>query len=173
MTFFTLQAWSVPPCVRPISAVHMTAGHNALRGSESSWSQTFCFYLARILDARIEKIAERKQIVGLTINEIRVKDGWADLITRRKRKLSAARLRNAGLRLPRGPHVSSRGTRSQFDPPGVHSARAACRPFSTNSSVETGKSAGSAQPNRSQDSRGPPTSWSLGRSPPSQEPSRR
>ena len=30
-------------------------------------------------------------------------------------------------------------------------------PFSTNSSVETGKSAGSAQPNRSQDSRGPPT----------------
>ncbi len=36
--------------------------------------------------------------------------------------------------------------------------RAACQPFSTNSSVETGKSAGSAQPNRSQDSRGPPTS---------------
>jgi len=33
--------------------------------------------LARILDARIEKIAARKQIVGLTINEIRVKDGWA------------------------------------------------------------------------------------------------
>ena len=31
-------------------------------------------------------------------------------------------------------------------------------PFSTNSSVETGKSAGSAQPNRSPDSRGPPTS---------------
>jgi hypothetical protein len=67
-------------------------------------------------------------------------------------------LHAAGLRLPRGPHVSSRGTRSQFDPPGVHSARAACRPFSTNSSVETGKSARSAQPNRSQDSRGPPTS---------------
>jgi hypothetical protein len=65
---------------------------------------------------------------------------------------------NAGLRLPRGPHVSSRGPWSQFDPPDVHSARAACRPFSTNSSVETGKSAGSAQPNRSQDSRGPPTS---------------
>jgi hypothetical protein len=31
-------------------------------------------------------------------------------------------------------------------------------PFSTNSSVETGKSAGSAQPNHSQDSKGPPTS---------------
>ena len=28
-----LQDWSVRPCVRPVSAVHMTAGHNALRGS--------------------------------------------------------------------------------------------------------------------------------------------
>jgi hypothetical protein len=28
---FTSQAWSVQPCVRPLSAVHMTAGHNALR----------------------------------------------------------------------------------------------------------------------------------------------
>jgi hypothetical protein len=32
-TFFTQQTWSVQPCVRPLSAVHMTAGHNALRGS--------------------------------------------------------------------------------------------------------------------------------------------
>jgi hypothetical protein len=30
---FTLRRWSVPPCVRPFDAVHMTAGHNALRGS--------------------------------------------------------------------------------------------------------------------------------------------
>src|SRR6516162_5347868 len=29
----TSQARSVQPCVRPLSAVHMTAGHNALRGS--------------------------------------------------------------------------------------------------------------------------------------------
>src|SRR5437016_14352276 len=29
----TSQAWSVQPCVRPVCAVHMTAGHNALRGS--------------------------------------------------------------------------------------------------------------------------------------------
>jgi hypothetical protein len=27
----TLQAWSVQPCVRPLGAVHMTAGHNARR----------------------------------------------------------------------------------------------------------------------------------------------
>src|SRR5436189_298559 len=32
-TFFTLQHWSVRPCVRPLGAVHMTACHNALRGS--------------------------------------------------------------------------------------------------------------------------------------------
>jgi hypothetical protein len=32
-TFFTHAGWSVQPCVRPFSAVHMTAGHNALRGS--------------------------------------------------------------------------------------------------------------------------------------------
>jgi len=29
----TSQAWSVQPCVRPVCAVHMSAGHNALRGS--------------------------------------------------------------------------------------------------------------------------------------------
>jgi hypothetical protein len=37
---FTSQAWSVLPCVRPVGAVHMTAGHNALRGigsSSESW----------------------------------------------------------------------------------------------------------------------------------------
>src|SRR5215831_14528325 len=28
-----LQHWSEQPCVRPVCAVHMTAGHNALRGS--------------------------------------------------------------------------------------------------------------------------------------------
>ena len=29
----TSRCWSVPPCVRPVAAVHMTAGHNALLGS--------------------------------------------------------------------------------------------------------------------------------------------
>src|SRR5262249_12705227 len=31
--FFTFAGWSVQPCVRPIGAIHMTAGHNAFRGS--------------------------------------------------------------------------------------------------------------------------------------------
>jgi hypothetical protein len=33
-SFFTLQGWSVQPCVRPVSAVHMTAGHNTRTGRE-------------------------------------------------------------------------------------------------------------------------------------------
>src|SRR5262249_9125392 len=32
-TFFTPAGSSVQPCVRPFGAVHMTAGHNALRRS--------------------------------------------------------------------------------------------------------------------------------------------
>ena len=49
--FFTvLQRWSVQPCVRPFDAVHMTAGHNALRGSgpdqqpafDNAWGQLGC-----------------------------------------------------------------------------------------------------------------------------------
>jgi hypothetical protein len=32
-TFSRMQHWSARPCVRTFSAVHMTAGHNALRGS--------------------------------------------------------------------------------------------------------------------------------------------
>ena len=28
-----MQHWSVRPCARPVFAAHMTAGHNALRGS--------------------------------------------------------------------------------------------------------------------------------------------
>src|SRR5450631_2243013 len=34
-----LQDWSVQPCVRPFNAVHMTAGHNALRGSGPALSE--------------------------------------------------------------------------------------------------------------------------------------
>jgi hypothetical protein len=38
---FTSQAWSVLPCVRPLGAVHMTAGHNALRGSGPGQKHAF------------------------------------------------------------------------------------------------------------------------------------
>src|SRR5262245_58723370 len=40
---FTLQAWSVQQCVRRISAVHTTAGHNALRGSGPGQEQEHAF----------------------------------------------------------------------------------------------------------------------------------
>ena len=44
------QHWSVQPCVRPVDAVHMTAGHNALRGSgpdrkpafDNAWGKLGC-----------------------------------------------------------------------------------------------------------------------------------
>jgi len=36
-----LQHWSVQPCVRPFDAVHMTAGHNALRGSGPDQTPAF------------------------------------------------------------------------------------------------------------------------------------
>jgi hypothetical protein len=36
-----LQHWSVRPCVRPLGAVDMTAGHNALRGSGPGQKHAF------------------------------------------------------------------------------------------------------------------------------------
>ena len=36
-----LQDWSVQPCVRPFDAVHVTAGHNALRGSGPDQTPAF------------------------------------------------------------------------------------------------------------------------------------
>ena len=38
---FTLRRWSERPCVRPVCAVLMTAGHNALRGSGPGQKHAF------------------------------------------------------------------------------------------------------------------------------------
>src|SRR6202158_2781737 len=55
---FTSQAWSVQPCVRPVGAVHMTAGHNALRGSGPGQNPAFDNALARVgcPDRRIDRL---------------------------------------------------------------------------------------------------------------------
>ncbi len=45
---FTSQAWSVLPFVRPIDVVHMTAGHNALRGSGPGQNRAFDDAMAQI-----------------------------------------------------------------------------------------------------------------------------
>src|SRR4051794_17890023 len=45
---FTSQAWSVLPCVRPVDAVHMTAGHNALRGSGPGQQHAFDDAMAQV-----------------------------------------------------------------------------------------------------------------------------
>jgi hypothetical protein len=55
---FTMQAWSVQPCVRPLDAVHMTAGHNALRGSGPGQKPAFDNALAHVgcPDRRIDRL---------------------------------------------------------------------------------------------------------------------
>jgi hypothetical protein len=57
-TFFTSQAWSVLPCVRPLGAVHMTAGHNALRGSGPGQQPAFDDAMAQVgcPDRRIDRL---------------------------------------------------------------------------------------------------------------------
>ena len=53
-----LQYWSVQPCVRPVSAVRMTAGHNALRRSGPDQKPTFDDALAHVgcPDRRIDRL---------------------------------------------------------------------------------------------------------------------
>src|SRR5258706_2025361 len=53
-----LQHWSVQPCVRPFNAVHMTAGHNALRGSGPGQNPAFDYALALVgcPDRRIDRL---------------------------------------------------------------------------------------------------------------------
>ena len=50
--------WSVQPCVRPLSAVHLTAGHNALRGSGPDQKRAFDNALAQVgcPDRRIDRL---------------------------------------------------------------------------------------------------------------------
>ena len=55
---FTSRRWSVQPCVRPVSAVRMTAGHNALRGSGPGQQPAFNDALAHVgcPDRRIDRL---------------------------------------------------------------------------------------------------------------------
>src|SRR5664279_4822886 len=53
-----LQPWSVQPCVRPVSAAHVAAGHNALRGSGPGQKHAFDNALAQVgcPDRRIDRL---------------------------------------------------------------------------------------------------------------------
>src|SRR5665213_3635014 len=46
--FSRLQHWSVQPCVRPLSAAHEAAGHNALRGSGPGQKHAFKNAMAHV-----------------------------------------------------------------------------------------------------------------------------
>jgi hypothetical protein len=53
-----VQQWSEQPCVRPVSAVPMTAGHNALRGSGPGQLRAFDNAVAEVgcPDRRIDRL---------------------------------------------------------------------------------------------------------------------
>jgi hypothetical protein len=53
-----VQQWSEQPCVRPVSAVHVTAGHNALRGSGPGRLRAFDNAAAKVgcPDHRIDRL---------------------------------------------------------------------------------------------------------------------
>src|SRR5450759_4331198 len=53
-----LQHWSVQPCVRPLSAAHVAAGHNALRGSGPGHKHAFDNAMAQVgcPDRRIDRL---------------------------------------------------------------------------------------------------------------------
>jgi hypothetical protein len=53
-----LQHWSVQPCVRPLSAAHEAAGHNALRGSGPGQKHAFADAMAQVgcPDRRIDRL---------------------------------------------------------------------------------------------------------------------
>jgi hypothetical protein len=55
---FTSHRWSVQPCVRPVCAVQMTAGHNALRGSGPGQKPAFDDAMAHVgcPDRRIDRL---------------------------------------------------------------------------------------------------------------------
>jgi len=57
-TFCTSQVWSEQPCVRPVNAARMTAGHNALRGSGPGQKPALDSAVAHVgcPDLRIDRI---------------------------------------------------------------------------------------------------------------------
>ena len=74
--FFTvLQHWSVQPCVRPFDAVHMTAGHNALRGSGPDQHLAFKNALAHVgcPDRRIDRLCVTRSASARTRTAINLR----------------------------------------------------------------------------------------------------
>ena len=59
---FTLQQWSEQPCVRPVCAVPMTAGHNALRGSGPGQNLALGLHIGRRHQSH--RMSQRLQLPG-------------------------------------------------------------------------------------------------------------
>jgi hypothetical protein len=74
-----VQQWSEQPCVRPVSAVHVTAGHNALRGSGPGQFHAFDHAVAQVgcPDRRIDRLCITCCLPFPTVHI--TPDAWRDL----------------------------------------------------------------------------------------------
>ena len=92
-----LQDWSVQPCVRPSNAVHMTAGHNALRGSGPDQTPAFDDASTQVgcPDRRIDRLC----ITCCSPSQPSLHAGYPARSRLRRKRASVDR-RNRGLRYP-------------------------------------------------------------------------
>src|ERR1700747_3474386 len=91
------QHWSVQPCVRPVDAVHITAGHNALRGSGPGQKLAFDNALAKMgcPDRRIDRLCITccspfptvNDHLTIRVNAMNLKDRLRDIETDSRNRL--------------------------------------------------------------------------------------
>jgi hypothetical protein len=92
--------WSVQPCVRPLGAVHMTAGHNALRGSGPGQFPAFENAMAQVgcPDRRIDRLCVTSPNLHITPDVGAISLSEAEYCTAANRKRARARVTQAGRR---------------------------------------------------------------------------
>ena len=112
-----LQHWSEQPCVRPVCAVHMTAGHNALRGSGPGHKRAFEDAVAQVgcPDRQIDRLCITCCSPFPTVTSRRTPDAISSHPKRGGLPVVAA-LRHQGPRDPR-ELVSERDGRDLRRPP--------------------------------------------------------
>jgi len=112
-----LQHWSEQPCVRPLSAAHLAAGHNALRGSGPGHNRAFEDAVAQVgcPDRQIDRLCITCCSPFPTIRSRRMPDAISSHPKRGGLPVAAA-LRHQGPRDPR-ELVSERDGRDLRRPP--------------------------------------------------------
>ena len=112
-----LQHWSEQPCVRPLSAAHLAAGHNALRGSGPGHKRAFEDAVAQVgcPDRQIDRLCITCCSPFPTVTSRRMPDATSSHPKRGGLPVAAA-LRHQGPRDPR-ELVSERDGRDLRRPP--------------------------------------------------------